>query len=332
MPFLAGGADIYWMYWLCQAFGWSALLWAWITVMLGLVRSTRPAGWLPVGPQPIEKLHRTTSLTTVALMFLHAFWFFAEEVRGNTEGFGVLGRVTHAFANVFVPGVYPSGTGVVGIFVGLLAFYLAIPLGLAFYARRRIGTRVWRVLHASIVLVYVLSAWHTLLYSTTIWFDGWLRTTVWLLQLPPAALLLIRLLAPAHRPNRGGLNAVGRWVARGAVAATIVTTLLVAASGRDGGRTHGVPGAELTFTRPMIWLGFVGFVLVVGFVVVRAHRANRRAANRRATNRAGRTPSSASTPASRVRDTPQVPASQRPPNAPPDTDSRPARERFTRFG
>src|SRR5690606_27550794 len=47
MPFLAD-AGRYWLYWMCQAFGWTAVLWAWITVMLGLIRSTRRPRWLPI--------------------------------------------------------------------------------------------------------------------------------------------------------------------------------------------------------------------------------------------------------------------------------------------
>ncbi|GAB2485754.1 ferric reductase-like transmembrane domain-containing protein [Promicromonospora xylanilytica] len=283
MPYLAGGAGTYWMYWMCQAFGWSGLLWAWITVLLGLLRSSRPQPWLRLSPPAVERLHRTTSLTTVVLMFGHAFWFFAEEVRGNAEGLDPAGNLWYAFLRVFVPGVYPSGTGVIAILIGLLAFYLAIPLGLAYYARRRIGAKTWRVLHASIIVVYVLSVWHTLLYGTNVWFDGWFRTTVWLLQLPVAALLLVRILAPAHRQGRRPLDIVGRWVARVAVSLTVVVVLAVAGSGRDGGRTPGVEGAGLNVTPVMVWAGLAVFVVVVCAAVIRAHLV---AARQRTTVRA----------------------------------------------
>lgn len=272
LPDLAD-APRYWMYWLCQAFGWSALLWAWITVMLGLIRSSRQPRWLPVSTARIEKWHRTTSLTTIGLMFAHAFWFFLELIRSNRDGLGWGGRLWSAFVDVFVPGGYASGTGVIAILLGLLALYLAIPLSLAFYARRRIGPRVWQALHAAIIVVYVLSVWHTLLYGTNVWYDGWFRTTVWLLQLPVAALLLVRLLAPARRAGNTALDRAGRVVGRTAAAATILVLLFVAASGRDGGRTRGVAGAELTVTRTMIWAGLALFVVVVAAVVYRAHRA-----------------------------------------------------------
>ncbi|MCI0383143.1 ferric reductase-like transmembrane domain-containing protein, partial [Streptomyces sp. CNQ085] len=201
MPDLAD-ADRYWMYWLCQAFGWSALLWSWITVILGLVRSSAAPGRLRLPAARIERWHRTTSLTTIGLMFAHAALFFAELVRANEDGTGWAGRLTTSFAEVFVPGVYSSGTGRIAILIGLLALYLAIPLGLAFYLRQATGSRMWRALHRFVVVVYVLSVWHTLLYGTNIWYDGAFRTTVWLLQLPVAALLLIRLLAPARRGER----------------------------------------------------------------------------------------------------------------------------------
>lgn len=135
---------------------------------------------------------------------------------------------------------------------------------------------MWRVLHASIIVVYVLSAWHTLLYGTSVWYDGPFRTTIWLLQLPIAGLLLVRLLRPAYRPGRTPADRLGRLFAQIAATGTILTLLIVAATGRDGGRTPGVDGAPLTFTQPMIWVGFTVFAVVVAASVFRAHRAARR--------------------------------------------------------
>lgn len=246
MPFMADASQ-FWMYWLCQAFGWSGLLWAWITIMLGFIRSSTRPGWLRVPAARIERWHRTTSLTTIGLMFAHAVMFFAEMVRDNRYDQGWLGRLLSAFADVFVPGVYPSGTGTIAILIGLLAFYLAIPLGLAFYLRNTTGSRLWRALHRFIIVVYVLSVWHTLLYGTNVWYDRAFRTVVWLLQLPIAALFLVRLLAPARRSERlhlrdadkrpGVLSTAARLAGRIAVAATIVILLAVTVTGRDGGRT-----------------------------------------------------------------------------------------------
>lgn len=279
MPHLAD--PLYWMYWLCQAFGWTGLLWAWITVMLGLLRSSRHPSWMPVSVARIEKWHRTTSLTTIGLMFIHAFWFFVEMARQNRAEAGWVGRLWRAFVDSFVPGGYDSGTGVIAILIGLIALYLAVPLGLAFYARRAMGPRVWRVLHASIIIVYVLSVWHTLLYGTNVWYDGAFRTTIWLLQLPIAGLLLVRLLRPAYRPGATMTDRVGRLVGRVAATASILLLLLVAATGRGGGRTPDVDGAPLNVTQPIIWAGFAVFAAVVATLVIRAHRTTRRRASDR---------------------------------------------------
>ncbi|GGT15919.1 hypothetical protein GCM10014713_05970 [Streptomyces purpureus] len=80
MPFMAD-PDTFWMYLLSQAFGWSGLLWAWGTVMLGLLRSGPGAGRPRIPRSVLERWHRTSSLTTMALMAAHALMFAAELVR-----------------------------------------------------------------------------------------------------------------------------------------------------------------------------------------------------------------------------------------------------------
>ncbi|MEV1046320.1 ferric reductase-like transmembrane domain-containing protein [Streptomyces sp. NPDC049916] len=244
MPFMAD-AGAFWMYFLSQAFGWSALLWAWGTVVLGLLLSGARPARLPLSGPRLERLHRTTSLNTIALIAAHALLFAAELVRHDTAAWN--SAVATAFVEAFVPGGYDSGTGRVAIPVGQAALYLAIPLGLLFYVRHRIGARTWRILHRCVIVVYVLSVWHTLLYGTNVWYDGWFRTSVWLLQIPIAALLLARLLRPARRSEklstRPGPTARTRtgWAlrlgGRLAVAGVLVALVVVVVSGNDGGRS-----------------------------------------------------------------------------------------------
>ncbi|NJQ14889.1 ferric reductase-like transmembrane domain-containing protein [Streptomyces bohaiensis] len=294
MPHLADRQ--HWMYWLCQAFGWSALLWAYITVLLGLLRSgTRPP-WRLLTAARTEKLHRTTGLTTIALMFLHAFLLFLEFVRSNHGDSGTwVGRVASAFAESFVPGYYPSGTGRLAILIGLLAFYLAIPLSLAYYLRHATGARMWRALHRFIIVVYVLSVWHTLLYGTSVWFDGLFRSLVWALQVPLGLLLLLRLARPARPSERLGVREerrpppavfAARLSGRLVVAAAVAGVVVVVATGVDGGRSPGVPSPG---TWPEPWVVWAGLGLLVAAAAVTAHRLRpsrataRRAVARRAT-------------------------------------------------
>ncbi|MFF8451985.1 ferric reductase-like transmembrane domain-containing protein [Streptomyces leeuwenhoekii] len=244
MPFM-DDPGTYWMYLLSQAFGWSGLLWAWGTVMLGLLLSGPRPARLPVSRQVLERWHRTTSLTTMALMFAHALMFAAELVRYEAQ-LARAERLWAGFADTFVPGWYDSGTGRIAIPLGQGALYLAVPLGLLFYVRHRIGANTWRRLHRFVIVVYVLSVWHTLLYGTNVWYGEWPRTVLWLLQLPVAALLLLRLLAPARRaerlgaPRRGEGGSLPGWAVRAAgraaAGAAVVGLLIVVASGHDGGR------------------------------------------------------------------------------------------------
>ncbi|MDA8372438.1 MAG: ferric reductase-like transmembrane domain-containing protein [Nocardiopsaceae bacterium] len=296
MPALAD-APKFWMYWMCQAFGWSGLLWAYLTIVLGLLRSgPRPGwGWLPASR--VEKWHRTTSLTTIGLMFMHAFMFFADLVRENQRDLSWGGRVFTAFADVFIPGVYSSGTGRIAILLGLLAFYLAIPLGLAFYLRHTTGSRMWRALHRFIIVVYVLSVWHTLLYGTNVWYDGPFRTLVWAVQMPLAALLLLRLLAPARPSERLRLRGPGResrllpltsrLAGRLAAVATILGLLAVIVTGADGGRSPGDTSPGLWPQPWVIWTGLLVLTLVLAAVV---HRLRPSAAARSTKVKTGQPP------------------------------------------
>ena len=82
--------------------------------------------------------------------------------------------------------------------LGIGAGYLAAILGLSFYARRRIGARLWRRAHRLTIVVYVLAVAHTLGAGTdasTPWLRWWLILTA-----PPIAVLfLIRLVAPRRK-------------------------------------------------------------------------------------------------------------------------------------
>ncbi len=64
--------------------------------------------------------------------------------------------------------------------LGIVGGYLAALLGLSFYARRRIGARLWRKAHRATVVVYVLGLVHALgagTDATAVWFRWWVILT-----------------------------------------------------------------------------------------------------------------------------------------------------------
>lgn len=61
--------------------------------------------------------------------------------------------------------------------LGIIGGWLAVALGLSFYARRRIGARRWRTLHRATVLAWALALAHTLGAGTDA-HERWLQLTM----------------------------------------------------------------------------------------------------------------------------------------------------------
>jgi methionine sulfoxide reductase heme-binding subunit len=96
----------------------------------------------------------------------------------------------------FVMDYKPLFTG-----LGIVGGYLAAALGLSFYARRRIGAKLWRKLHRATILVYVLAVVHTLGAGSDAQ-QPWLRAAMLITGAPILYLLVVRML-PAPQRARG---------------------------------------------------------------------------------------------------------------------------------
>jgi sulfoxide reductase heme-binding subunit YedZ len=90
--------------------------------------------------------------------------------------------------------------------LGVVAALLAVVLGLSFYARRRIGARLWRKAHRLTLAVYLLGVVHTLGAGTDA-STPWLRTILLVTGAPILFLTLVRFL-----PERAGHTARTRDV------------------------------------------------------------------------------------------------------------------------
>jgi methionine sulfoxide reductase heme-binding subunit len=122
---------------------------------------------------------------------------------------GLVAIAVHGVTLLLDPWLHPGAMGVLVPFAlgyrplftgaGVLAAYLAALLGLSFYARRRIGPRLWRKAHRATVLVYLAGVVHALGAGTDA-STAWLRAFLLVTGVPIAALFLRRVLVRRTRP------------------------------------------------------------------------------------------------------------------------------------
>lgn len=179
-------------YTLSQALGWAALLWSWLTILIGVSLPLWARQGRPRLREAAERLHRSTSLSLIALIVLHAILLLWDKM-GDT-----LVTTFVPFTTRYQPGLWPEA-------LGIFSLYLAVLLGASFYLRDRIGWRLWRLTHRyAVPAVYVLALWHTFLYGSDVGpHDGskvmahnGLWITLWALQVPIVAAFLFRLSLP----------------------------------------------------------------------------------------------------------------------------------------
>ena len=184
-------------WWLAsRAAGVVALVLVSSSVGLGLATAARL--FPPSMRRAVLSLHQQTALAALASIVAHGVLLLPD-------------RWLHPGAvGIAVPlaiGYRPLATG-----LGILAGYLAALLGLSFYARRRIGPRLWRRLHMATLAVYLMALAHVLTAGT----DAaamWMRALLALTLAPIAGLLALRVIAGTRRAaqkSRRSRAAVGR--------------------------------------------------------------------------------------------------------------------------
>lgn len=183
-----GPAPLDYGWWLAsRASGIVALLCVTVSVALGLAMA--------------GKVSRRPGMQK-ALMGLHEHLALA----------GLLAIAVHGITLLGDRWLHPGPTGVLVPFamdyrpvwtgIGIIAGWLAMAVGLSFYARKRIGTKRWRSLHRASLLVWVLGVLHTIGAGT----DGqqpWMTAFVAASTAVIVPLLALRLRkpAPARRPT-----------------------------------------------------------------------------------------------------------------------------------
>jgi methionine sulfoxide reductase heme-binding subunit len=168
-----------------RASGLLALALVTISVGIGLTMS----GKLMRRPGLSRKLmavHEQTALAGLIAIAVHGITLLGDPWLNP----GIAG-LTVPFSMTFKP-----------IFTGLgvIAGYLAALLGLSYYARRRIGARLWRKAHRATVVVYALGLVHAFgagSDASAPWFRWWA-----LLTTPPIVVLFAHRVLGQRRPAR----------------------------------------------------------------------------------------------------------------------------------
>jgi sulfoxide reductase heme-binding subunit YedZ len=136
-----------------------------------------------------------------ALLPFHEHTALAGLVAIGVHGVTLLGDawLRPGVAGIAIP--FVIGYRTVYVALGILAGYLAALLGLSFYARRRIGARLWRRLHKATVLVYAMGLVHTLGAGTDAG-TAWLRAVMLATAVPIVGLFALRVARSRRAPAR----------------------------------------------------------------------------------------------------------------------------------
>jgi sulfoxide reductase heme-binding subunit YedZ len=176
---MTGPDPVNYVWWLAgRASGVVALLLVTASVAIGLTMASKIVRKRGVAPI-LARVHEQTALAGLVAIGVHGATLLADPWLHP----GVSGVLVP-----FAMGYRPLFTG-----LGVIAGYLAALLGLSFYARRRIGAKLWRKLHRATVLVWALGCVHAIGAGTDAG-SPWLRTFMVATGVPIVVLFAIRVL------------------------------------------------------------------------------------------------------------------------------------------
>ena len=184
---MSGPAPAEYGWWLAsRAAGLVALLCITVAVGLGLALGGKVASKRPGLPRVLLTIHEHAALAGLIAIAVHGITLLGD------------GWLKASVVDIAVP--FASDVKPLWVGLGVTGGWLAAILGLTFYARKRIGVKLWRKAHRATILVYVLSVAHTLGAGTDA-SEPWLRAFMLATGAPILFLFLMRVL-PQDRPAR----------------------------------------------------------------------------------------------------------------------------------
>ena len=174
-------------WWLAsRASGILALVLMSVSVTIGLLLATGLARMRPGLPKKLVGIHEHAALCSLVAIAVHGIALLGDGwMRPGLTGISI----------PFVLDYEPLFTG-----IGIISGYVAAALGLSFYARRRIGTNVWRKLHKLTVLAWTGSMVHAIGAGSDA-SSPWFRWLAFALAIPVVFLFIYRLLPAPAQPR-----------------------------------------------------------------------------------------------------------------------------------
>ena len=150
------GADAKGCWYLSRASGVTSYVLFWVSMMMGLLMSTKTTRLWSTGPT-ILVMHEFTSIIAVLFALFHALILLGDAyIKSN-------------LLHILTPFMMQFGTAAymwLWIGFGQIGFYLLTAILISFYVRSRIGYGVWRWLHFGTFVAYMLVTVHGMLVGS----------------------------------------------------------------------------------------------------------------------------------------------------------------------
>jgi predicted ferric reductase len=163
-----------------------AYLLIWLSMLFGLLITTRLSRAWPGGPAAVD-MHRFTALLGIGFGALHALLLLGD----HYIGYGPVQLLVPFAGQSYRP---------VAVSLGQFGLYLGLVLSLSFFVRRRIGYRAWRLIHLGSFVFFFMSTLHGLTAGTDAAALLWMYVATTLVTL---FLTVFRILTTATRPAPG---------------------------------------------------------------------------------------------------------------------------------
>ncbi len=181
------------LFWIAsRSLGIAAIVLLSASIAFGLALSGRMSQ-RPGASARLKTIHEALSLTALGTIVAHGLTLLGDSY------------LDPGLAGISIPFVIPVSPAWTGL--GVIAGWMALILGLSYYARRRIGTARWKRIHRWNLLAWALGVVHTLGAGTDAgspWFLALLGVSV----VPVIVVGVARLAGPGADPRRAAQRAI----------------------------------------------------------------------------------------------------------------------------